>query len=80
MKGNHITSHIREQQKKYNYRKDSMTELIIFLVANKLFSNSRCEEQLMLYIHTHIYVIYLPFIFLYKLNCLFIHKKSTHER
>lgn len=75
MKGNHITSHLREQQKKSNYvyRKDSAAKVIVFLVANKLFSNPRCEEQLILYTHT--YVIYLPFIFLYQLNCLFIHKK-----
>lgn len=64
MKGNHITSHLREQQKKYNYRKDSMTKLIIFLVANKLFSNSRCEEQLILYTHTHICNILTFYIFI----------------
>lgn len=66
MKGNHITSHLREQQKKSNYvilrRKDSAAKVIDFLVANKLFSNPRCEEQLILY--THICNILTFYIFI----------------
>lgn len=64
MKGNRITSHLREQQKKSNYvyRKDRAAKVIDFLVANKLFSNPRCEEQLILY--THICNILTFYIFI----------------